>query len=220
MYAVVKTGGKQYRVSPGDTLRVELLDVKEGDEVTLDQILMIGEGESVTIGSPLIDNASVTAKVVKHGRDKKVRIVKFRRRKHHHKQMGHRQGFTELEITGLSGAGLSATAPAKSNHTQESNPVEASPAPSSPPAQSTARRSETGALKFLDAPDGDKDDLKQISGVGPVLEDTLNELGIYHFHQIAAFTQADIDAVEAETNFPGRITRDEWIKQAEDLAKG
>ena len=207
MYAVVKTGGKQYRVSPGDTLRVELLDAAEGDEITLNQILMIGEGESVTIGSPMIENASVTAKVLQHGRGKKVQIVKFRRRKHHRKQMGHRQSFTELEITGLSGAGISATAPAK-------------PAKEEQPAEPAAPRAPTGTLKFMDAPDGDKDDLKKISGVGPVLEETLNDLGIYHFRQIAAFTAEDIEAVEAETNFPGRIGRDEWIKQAAELAKG
>ena len=103
MYAVVKTGGKQYRVSPGDTLRVELLGVEEGDEVTLDQVLMVG-GESVTIGSPLVDGASVTAKVLGNGRAKKVEIMKFRRRKHHQKRTGHRQHFTEIEVTGISGA--------------------------------------------------------------------------------------------------------------------
>jgi len=213
MYAVVKTGGKQYRVSPGDTLRVELLGANEGDEVTLDQVLMMGEGESVTIGSPMIENASVTAKVLQNGRDKKVRIIKFRRRKHHRKQMGHRQHFTEIEITGMSGAGLSASAPAKKEEApaKKEAPVETKPAASTGP---------TGTLKFMDGPDGEKDDLKEISGVGPVLEETLNGLGIYHFRQIAAFTQADIEAVENETNFPGRIERDDWLGQAKTLAEG
>lgn len=208
MYAVVKTGGKQYRVSPGDTLKVELLSANEGDEITLNQVLMMGEGDSVTIGTPLIDNASVTAKILQHGRGKKVHIVKFRRRKHHKKQIGHRQHFTELEITGINGAGMSASAPAKK---ETPAPVETPPpAPSGP----------TGTLKFLDAPEGEQDDLKEISGVGPVLEKTLNDLGIYHFRQIAAFTQKDVDAVENETNFPGRIERDDWIGQAKELAKG
>jgi len=101
MYAVVKTGGKQYRVSQGDKLKVELLKAAEGDSVTLDDILMVGEGDSVTIGEPLVANASVNAKVLSHGRAKKVHIMKFRRRKHHRKQMGHRQSYTELEITGI-----------------------------------------------------------------------------------------------------------------------
>lgn len=103
MYAVVKTGGKQYRVSSGDILRIESLEVDAGDEITLDQVLMMSEGGAVTIGAPLIDNATVTAKVLKNGRGKKVEIMKFRRRKHHQKRTGHRQNFTEIEITGISG---------------------------------------------------------------------------------------------------------------------
>ncbi len=102
MYAVIKTGGKQYRVSTGDQLKVESLNVEEGQDVTLDQVLMIGDGDTVTLGSPLVNNASVTAKVVETGRNKKVNIIKFRRRKHHRKQMGHRQNYTKLEITGIS----------------------------------------------------------------------------------------------------------------------
>lgn len=212
MYAVVKTGGKQYRVSPGDTLKVELMSAAEGDEVVLDQVLMIGEGDSVTVGTPLIDNASVTARVIQHGRGKKVRIIKFRRRKHHRKQMGHRQHFTELEIVSMSGAGVSASAPEKQDTPKSSNANDAN--------QASPAKGPTGTLKFMDAPEGEKDDLKRISGVGPVLEETLNDLGIYHFHQIAKFTDADIEAVENETNFPGRIGRDDWIGQARKLANG
>ena len=103
MYAVIKTGGKQYRVSQGDTLRVETLDASEGDAVEFDQILMVGDGEDVRIGTPLVDGGKVTATVKGHGRAKKVEIIKFRRRKHHMKRMGHRQNYTEVEITGISG---------------------------------------------------------------------------------------------------------------------
>ena len=102
MYAVVKTGGKQYRVSEGDILRVEKLDVEEGATVELDQVLMMGEGEDVTVGTPIIEGSKVIATVRAQGRHKKVKIIKFRRRKHHMKRMGHRQSFTELEITGIS----------------------------------------------------------------------------------------------------------------------
>ncbi len=102
MYAVIKTGGKQYRVSEGDTLRVETLDANEGDSVDFDQVLMVGEGADVKIGTPLLDSGKVTATVKSHGRAKKVEIIKFRRRKHHMKRMGHRQNFTEVEITGIS----------------------------------------------------------------------------------------------------------------------
>ena len=101
MYAVVKTGGKQYRVSQGDRLKVESLQADSGEVVSLSEVLMVGSGESVTVGTPTVANASVSAKVVTHGRGDKVKIIKFRRRKHHRKQAGHRQNYTELEITGI-----------------------------------------------------------------------------------------------------------------------
>ena len=102
MYAVVVTGGKQYRVMQGERLRVELLDLEAGKDVTFDQLLMLGDGEGVKLGEDL-KGASVTAKVLGHGRADKIRIVKFRRRKHHRKQMGHRQHYTEIEVTGIAG---------------------------------------------------------------------------------------------------------------------
>ena len=103
MYAVIRTGGKQYRVSQGDTLRIETLDANAGDSIEFDQVLMVGEGESVKIGTPLVEGGKVTATVKAHGRGDKIEIIKFRRRKHHMKRMGHRQNFTEVEITGISG---------------------------------------------------------------------------------------------------------------------
>ena len=102
MYAVIKTGGKQYRVAQGDTLKVEKLDAGEGDSVEFDQVLMVGEGEDVKIGTPYVDGSRVTATVKGHGRGDKVEIIKFRRRKHHMKRAGHRQDYTEVEITGIS----------------------------------------------------------------------------------------------------------------------
>ncbi|MFK7893512.1 MAG: 50S ribosomal protein L21 [Granulosicoccus sp.] len=101
MYAVVKTGGKQYRVGQGDRLRVESIKAEAGEEIKLDSVLMVGSGDSVTLGTPLVANASVSAKVLGHGRGDKVKIIKFRRRKHHRKQLGHRQNYTELEVTGI-----------------------------------------------------------------------------------------------------------------------
>jgi len=102
MYAVIMTGGKQYRVSQGDKLRVEKLDVAEGESVDLDQVLMVVDGGDVRIGTPVLDGGKVTAEVKTHGRGDKVDIIKFRRRKHHMKRQGHRQAYTELEITGIS----------------------------------------------------------------------------------------------------------------------
>jgi len=104
MYAVIKTGGKQYRVMQGEVLRVEKLEADVGAAITFDQVLLVGAGEGITMGAPLVAGASVAATIKAHGRADKVRIIKFRRRKHHQKQMGHRQYYTEVEITGISGA--------------------------------------------------------------------------------------------------------------------
>jgi len=102
MYAVIKTGGKQYRVAVGDKLKVETLSAEVGSDVQLDQILMVADGEAVSMGTPILDQAKVSATVVAHGRHDKVRIFKMRRRKHYRKQQGHRQNYTEIEITGIS----------------------------------------------------------------------------------------------------------------------
>ncbi|GAB2658876.1 MAG: 50S ribosomal protein L21 [Pseudoxanthomonas sp.] len=103
MYAVIVTGGKQYRVMQGETLKVEKIDLEEGKSFDIEKVLMLGDGDKVTVGAPLVDGAKVTATIKSHGRLDKVRIVKFRRRKHHRKQMGHRQYYTEIEITGIAG---------------------------------------------------------------------------------------------------------------------
>jgi large subunit ribosomal protein L21 len=101
MYAVIKTGGKQYRVAEGTTLKVEKIEAEEGASIELDQVLMVADGDDVKVGAPYLDGGKVTATVKAHGRGNKVRIIKFRRRKHHMKRQGHRQAFTELEVTGI-----------------------------------------------------------------------------------------------------------------------
>lgn len=102
MYAVIMTGGKQYRVSQGDKVRVEKLNAAEGESIELDKVLMVVDGDDIRIGAPVLDGGKVTAEVKAHGRGDKVEIIKFRRRKHHMKRQGHRQAYTELEITGIS----------------------------------------------------------------------------------------------------------------------
>lgn len=104
MYAVIVTGGKQYRVMQGETLRVEKLEADVNSAVEIDQVLLLGEGEKITVGAPLVNGAKVTAKVKSHGRADKVHIIKFRRRKHYRKQQGHRQHYTEIEIAAISAA--------------------------------------------------------------------------------------------------------------------
>ena len=101
MYAVVKTGGKQYRVAAGEKIRIEQIPAEVGQEIVLDQVLVIGAGEGVKLGTPLVPGASVKAKVLSQGRGDKVRIFKMRRRKHYRKSQGHRQNYTEIEILGI-----------------------------------------------------------------------------------------------------------------------
>ena len=250
MYAVIKTGGKQYRVKPGDKLRVESLDADEGATVDFDEVLMVANGADVTLGSPLVDNAKVTAKVLSHGRGAKVRIIKFKRRKHYRRQMGHRQNYTELQITSVNGvtapesgpesASASAGKPAKSGASASQGTAKASASSATSSGSATAaaagvaaagagaaaaasastEASSADAPKFLDAPNGEPDDLKKILGIGSVLEEKLHGMGIYHFSQIAEFTEEDVANVNTHLNFPGRIERDEWIAQAKELMQG
>jgi large subunit ribosomal protein L21 len=102
MYAVIKSGGKQHRVIQGETLKVELLNAEVGQSINIADVLMVVNGTDIKIGTPVVAGAAVTAEVVSHGRHDKVRIVKFRRRKHYRKQAGHRQYYTELKITSIS----------------------------------------------------------------------------------------------------------------------
>ena len=107
MYAVIKTGGKQYRVAAGEKIKVEQIAADVGQEITFDQVLAVGNGGDLQIGAPLVSGASVVAKVVAHGKPDMGRLYKRRRRKHYQKRQGHRQGYTELEIGTISGAGKS-----------------------------------------------------------------------------------------------------------------
>jgi large subunit ribosomal protein L21 len=103
MYAVIKTGGKQYRVTAGEKLKIEQIPAEVGQDITLDQVLAVGAGDTLKIGTPLVTGATVQATVIGHGRGEKVRIFKMRRRKHYQKHQGHRQNFTQIEITAING---------------------------------------------------------------------------------------------------------------------
>jgi len=201
MYAVIKTGGKQYRVAVGDKLKVESLNAEEGDNVTLDHVLMIGDGDNVEVGTPTLDK-SVEAKVIGNGRGKKLRVVKFRRRQNSRTRTGHRQNYTELEITAIGGK-AAAKKPAAKKAAPKAAPKEEAPkAAPKKTAEVTA------------------DDLTRISGVGPVIVGKLEAMGITTFQQIADFTADDIARTDQELNFKGRIERDEWVKQAKEFLKG
>jgi large subunit ribosomal protein L21 len=201
MYAVIKTGGKQYKVSQGDTIRVEKLPAAEGDSIAFDTVLMIADGDKIQLGSPTIEGSSVSANVIKHGRGKKIEIIKFRRRKHYRKQAGHRQSYTEVEITAIGGQAAAKPKAAK---------AEAAP-------KKAAAKPAAGKSVFLDQPQGAADDLKKITGVGPKMEEHLNAAGIFHYWQIAQLSAAEIATLEETAKLGGRFERDEWAKQAKKL---
>lgn len=104
MYAVIKSGGKQYRVAPGDQLRLETLEGEPGAVISFEQVLLVANGDTIKVGAPTVDGGTVKAEIVAHGRGDKIRIIKHRRRKHYHKEQGHRQNFTEVKITEITGA--------------------------------------------------------------------------------------------------------------------
>ena len=207
MYAVVKTGGKQYRVAVGDKLKVESLDAQEGDNVILDHVLMIGDGDSVEVGTPTLDK-TVEATVLSNGRGKKLRIVKFRRRQNSRTRTGHRQNYTELEITAIGGK---AAAPKKAAAVKKATAPKKTAVPKEAVAKKTAAPKKAAKAKGAD-------DLSKISGVGPVIVGKLAAIGITTFQQIADFTADDIARTDDELNFKGRIERDEWVKQATEFA--
>lgn len=238
MFAVLKTGGKQYKVAPGDVIRVEKLAAAAGDTVQFNDVLMMG----ATVGTPFLEDAGVQAEVIDQIRGPKTINFVRRRRKHSSKRTkGHRQDLTLLRVTDLleNGAGASgvmaavgagsvsafamaaaaptAAAPKKAAAKQATaEATSAGTAPAETPAQTEAL-SETGArpANLLDAPrEGGADDLKKISGVGPKLEGLLNENGVYHFDQIAVWGPDEIAYMDDKLSFKGRIARDNWIDQA------
>lgn len=208
MFAVIKTGGKQYKVAEGDTIVVEKLTADAGKDVTFDDVLMVGEGASVTVGAPLVAGASVTGKVAEQTRGPKIVTRKKRQRQTYRRTIGHRQDLTVVEITGISADGKK---PAKKAAAKKEAPKAETAAP--------AEKPETDARGRITNFDGKADDLKKISGVGPVLEKKLNEAGIYFFWQVAQLSGEQITDLEEEMSFPGRIERDNWIDQAKEFAK-
>ena len=200
MYAVIKAGGKQHRVVEGETLKVEKIEVATGDTIQFDEVLLVAAGYDINIGTPYVSGAAVKAEIIAHGRGEKVRIIKFRRRKHSMTRQGHRQWFTEIKITEILAAGAKA-APAKK--------AAAKPKAEDKPKAAPKKAAATGA-----------DDLGKISGVGPVIVKKLSENGITTFAQIAAWTPEQVTELDEKLNFKGRIERDDWIAQATEFMKG
>lgn len=215
MFAVMKTGGKQYRVQSGDILRVEKLAAAQGETVQFNEVLMVG----ATVGTPFVEGAGVQAEVIDQVKgDKVIHFVK-RRRKHSSKRTkGHRQQLTLLKVTEIleKGADKSGVKAAIGAGSVSAAAVEAAAPAKKAPAKKAAPKAE--AKDEAPAEAAGADDLKKLSGVGPALEKKLLAAGITSFAQIAAWTEADIADFDEKLSFKGRIEREGWVEQAKALA--
>ena len=217
MFAVIKTGGKQYRVTADDVLKVERVAGETGDIIEFTEVMMVGEGASATIGKPTVDGAMVTAEVVDQGRGRKIIAFKKRRRQNSRRTIGHRQHFTTVKIAEILTDGAKASKKAAKKPAAKAEAPKKAPAAEKATAKEKAAEAAPAAL--FTAPEGPADDLKKISGVGPVLEKKLNALGVTTFAQVAAMSRDDIEKLDDALSFKGRIDRDNWLEQAAELAK-
>jgi len=207
MFAVLKTGGKQYKVQSGDLLRVEKLAADAGETVQFNEILMLG-GDVPVVGSPRVDDAAVQAEVIDQIKGPKtINFVKRRRKHSSQRTKGHRQQLTLLRVTDILSSGADASgikAAVGAGSVASAAPVAAA---------KPAAKAKAAAPAVAGA-----DDLKQLSGVGPALEKKLHAAGVTSFAQIAAWTDADVAAMDEKLSLKGRTEREGWIAQAKELA--
>lgn len=197
MFAVIKTGGKQYKVAEGDTIVIERLAAAAGETVTFDSVLMVGAGAGVTVGAPTVAGATVTGEVAAEVRGPKLITRKKRQRQTYRRTIGHRQDLMEVTITSINTDGKT---PAKKAAAKKEEAPKAEAAPKEEAAAGG-------------------DNLKKLTGIGPALEKKLNAAGITTFAQIAALSDADIAKLEEELSLAGRFAKDGWVEQAAELAK-
>ena len=198
MHAVIRTGGKQYRVAAQEVIRIEKIAGDEGEIVLFDQVLTVGN----ELGAPLVSGASVAGRVVAQARADKIIVFKKKRRQNYRRKQGHRQDQTIVRIEEILTGGKKPSAKKPAAKTQK---------PKAEPA------AEAEAPAFT-RPDGEPDDLKKLPGVGPATERKLNALGIATYAQIAAFTAEEIEQVDAALNLKGKIEQDDWPALAKELA--
>lgn len=231
MFAVIKTGGKQYSVAADDRIRVEKLAGEPGDMIEINEVLMVGN----SVGAPLVDGAMVTAEIVEQGRARKVIAFKKRRRQNSRRKIGHRQHFTLLQISEILTGGKKPSkkaGDAKDTAAKKEAPKKAEAEKptareenkADKPAENKEEKPESAdapsdAAPLFTAPKGDKDKLTDIKGIGPVAEKQLNEQGIATFAQIAKLTKAEIEKVDEYMPFSAEQITD-WQAQAKDLVKG
>jgi len=201
MYAVIKTGGKQYRVAADDKLQIEKLPGEAGDIVEFTDVLMIASDGSIDVGAPFVSGATVAAEIIGQVRGPKIIIFKKHRRKHFRRKNGHRQDLTSVRITEILTGGA-----------KPSKKAAAKPAKAEKAAEAAPLAGPAGKAKV--------DDLSLIGGVGPKILKTLTDLGYTTYAQIANLTGDEIEEIEAEIKMSGRIAREEWIEQAKELAAG
>jgi len=226
MYAVIRTGGKQYRVVPDQELQIEKIEAEEGERVEFSEVLMLAkDGEEPEIGMPTIEGARVAAEIVEQGRGEKIIVFKKKRRKNYRRKNGHRQHLTTIRVLGVlgPGEGVASTSAKSSKSKAKAEKAEAGAAAEgtkakkkAEPTQKAAKAKASG-FKKLDAPKGEPDNLKALPGVGPKLAEKLNEYGIFHYHQLAAMTGDDINEMDEALNLRGRATRDDWVGQAKEM---
>ena len=240
MFAVMKTGGKQYKVQSGDVLRVEKLAADAGEKIQFNEILMVG----ATVGSPFVAGAAVQAEVIDQIKGEKVIHFVKRRRKHSSQRTkGHRQQLTLLRVTEILekgadksgvkaaiGAGAAGVAMVSSDDRYAKNKtdqaemkkrVKSGEADEKPAKKAEPKKAEAKAdtpKKAAPKKAAGGDDLKQLSGVGPALEKKLHEAGVTTFEQIAGWKKADVEEMDEKLSFKGRIEREDWIAQAKKLA--
>ncbi len=194
MYAVIKTGGKQYRVAANDKILIEKLEGVAGDQVTFEDVLMVADGGDISIGAPIVAGATVVGEIAAQEKADTVYIFKKRRRKHYRRRNGHRQLLTSVTITSILTGGAKPEAKAKA-----AKPV---------------------AVAAAGAASGASDDISLVGGIGPKMEAGMRELGYNTFASIAAMTPEQVEAAEAHLKQKGRFAREEWIEQAKELADG
>ena len=228
MFAVLKTGGKQYKVQSGDMLRVEKLAADAGEKVQFNDILMLG-GKKPVLGKPMVAGAAVQAEVVDQIKaDKVINFVKRRRKHSSQRTKGHRQKLTLVKITDILSSGADASGikaavgagsvPAAAPAAPAKKPAKAKAEKAPAPAKAPAAKKAAKPAKAEAAPVA-ADDLKKLTGVGPALEKKLIAAGITSYAQIAAWTDADVAAIDEQLSFKGKIEREGWIDQAKELAK-
>ncbi|PBC05917.1 50S ribosomal protein L21 [Mesorhizobium sp. WSM3860] len=236
MFAVIKTGGKQYRVAANDLLKIEKLEAQVGEIVEIGQVLAHGEGENVTFGAPFVDGALVTAEVVEQGKNRTVIAFKKRRRQNSRRKIGHRQLLTTVRISEilLGGAKPSkkGTAKAEAKAPEAKAEVAAEAKAEAAPKETKAKKEakaeaapkeaaaseEAKAAPLFKAPKGEPDDLTVIKGIGPVAAKDLAEQGIVTFAQLAKLTEKDVAKIDEHMPFSADQIKD-WREQAKELAK-